>query len=272
MKQQEHTGLSFSLFCSKSVWHILLAKAIKPFLLKYKFFFVAYAIEFNYTCGENIRLTLWCKKNHAKNLSLKSDLFFKTFFLDTKLPSRDIKLPIDGIFLPFDFNTIRYGLFAPDSPNVVSGEFSNIIIDVLGENEIDDETIITFAIYLYLGLMRTQKDYNIREPLVAFTKVVPSDNGNISPQFLTDKYEAHKALLLEIYDEVIFGKRSSLKKNTPWLDRWLGLCEDRFNQDTEPAIVWASVSLLLSKQLGVSDNMNLLIDYFLKHVAARDIK
>ena len=140
--QQKLTWLRISLFTKKCNWHYLLV-AIESFVSQNSFSVVDFSVEFNFLCGENIRLAILVSEDSINELLSSIDDYFKRLFLDRNLSTDVISLPVPGIFKPFEQNTIQYGLFEishEKSTNEakLSTNLSRIIVSALRDDEIDD--------------------------------------------------------------------------------------------------------------------------------------
>ena len=215
--------LSISLFSNKANWHRLLNEAIAPFVqanpqLK------GYYVAFNYLSGENIRLTLLTHLGNEQALAAIADSHFKNYFEKAHLSQQPLKLPVDGCFMPFPANTIQYGLYPPLTISVddleaceLSINISKIIVAAL-QDEIDDETILTFAFYLQISLVKTI--YNtLRDADALFAIVTPANAFKADDNALSNL-----CLMKEIADDVMQIEEFDSELN--WLNGWIDDCKN----------------------------------------------
>ncbi len=273
--------LSTSLFCSKNHWNILLSDGIKPFIMSMpdEEELASFQIEFNYLNGENIRLALLTKVEQAETLAKKADTYFKKFFSISALPTNKPDLTDWGIFMPFPSNTIQYGLFKIDPLNLhdtktfsFQKELSLIIADGLSEENIDQETIITFAFYLHVALIKLIKDKNpatINELLQWYdTTAFHKTEEPMDMEFLKAKYEDNKEVLLEITEDII-KHPSSVNKVPDWLEGWMDLCEKELisytlkEGDKTLTQIHSRITYYINKQLGITEEMKWVLYYFI---------
>lgn len=214
--------LSVSLFCSKKNWNRVLSEAIAPFaqtnsLLK------GYTVEFNYLSGENIRLALLTDLGNEEGLVKTTDSYFKSYFEKARPPKAAAKLPVDGVFMPFPGNTIRYGLYP--AVTIVASELvqynlpivlSNILVAAL-QDEIDDETILTFAFYLQISIVKTiYKLVNNEDELFAIITSAhdfKADNNALSNLNLMQEI-TYDVMQTEEFDSELI-----------WLNGWIDDCK-----------------------------------------------
>lgn len=279
-KQQNLLWLTTSLFCSKSHWSYLISEGIKPFLSKIddQKSLKSYQLEFNYQYGDNIRLSLLAQSEQAKTLSKKADAYFKKFFSIAALPTNETNLTDRGIFMPIPPNTIQYGLYkiesiANEKQSYFQKELSLIIIEGLGKENIDQETIITFGFYLHIALIKLIKDKHeatVKELLQWYNSpALNVTDKEIDIEFIKAKYEDNKEVLLEITDDIM--KPPSFQEIPFWLKKWMKLCEDELNRDrrhnkeTNQMTINTNIINIINKHLGITEKMKTLLFYFIRH-------
>lgn len=279
--QENLLWLSTSLFCCKSHWNYLLREGVKPFLndTTHEKYLRSYQLEFNYLNGENIRLALLAKEDHAETLAKKTDNYFKNFFSISALPTNEPDLTDWGIFMPFPANSIQYGLYKVDPLNrndekdySFQRELSLLIAEGLGEENIDQETIITFAFYLHVALIKliTAKDPAITTELMQSYHTVPfhETDEHEDIEFMTAKYEDNKEVLQEIAEDIMKHTPSSTTVPS-WLERWMELCEAELISDSgqyqEKTLnnIHSRIIYFINKHLSITDKMRLVLYYFI---------
>lgn len=274
---QNSGWLSISLFCSREYQHILLYKGIKPFVKEAsdQLLLEAYQLEFNDTNGENIRLKLLTNQRNSKLLAEQASAYFKQFFIAVKLPFKEIQLPPDELFMPFNPNTVQYGLYTIVSSNDLKGcqletGFSHLMTEALENQVIDEETIITLGFYFHIGLLKVLKqrklDFAYKDVLLRYTDYASTDPGSMHTA-----YQESKAMLLEIYQDIMEQERYD---DIPWLERWMHLCEEELNRQIELAgnqlndIIQYRFIFLVHTHLDINKYINFLLWYFIKQVVA----
>lgn len=266
--------LSTSLYCLRDDWHLLLSEAINPFFTTNLDRIEALVLEFNYIGGENIRMALLTNEGNADRLSSEADLFFKNAFLRLPFHNKKIALPVQGLFLPFPNNSIQYGLYRGDYRNYrLQKELSLLMIEALSEESIDDETIVTFAFYLHISLMKVMLKYHTgsTEELLKLYHSSHSTGTEVSEfSLIKNKFEDNKDMLKEIFLDIM----NPVIENTPpnWLSNWEAAIEDKVKQAVKFCseaklaieVIHSRIAYLINKQLTISGSIELLLFYFIR--------
>lgn len=281
--QENLLWLSTSLFCCKSHWNYLLREGVKPFLndRTNEKYLRSYQLEFNYLNGENIRLALLAKEDHTETLAKKADNYFKNFFSISALPTTEPDLTHWGIFMPFPANSIQYGLYKVDPLNLndekdysFQKELSLLIAEGLGEESIDQETIITFAFYLHVALIKLIKD---KDPAITTelmqlynTTLFHQTEEDMDIEFIKAKYEDNKEVLQEIAEDIMQHTPSSATVPS-WLERWMELCEAElasYKREERGKFIKVHnhVFYLINKHLGIKNELKFLLNYFISQL------
>ena len=261
--------LSTSLFCCKNEWDKLFSSGIIPFLADEKTneFLNAYRIEFNYLSGENIRFLLLTKEKNAPKLAKHTDEYFRNYFFSTSLFTPEIKLPVNGIFMPFPANNIKYGLYPPETiinkekeNYIFSIHFSQIILDALKWNIIDNESILTFAFYLQLGLI---KAINIFYPGFAPDYV---DDKLLDVRIVKTQFEESRDTLQEIARDIMISRNGT--EISEWFVKWLASCKSEIkrHKDMEAKTLYSKLVFVIFKNLAITPQMNSMLSYFIERV------
>jgi hypothetical protein len=253
--------LSTSLFCNKCYWHTLLSLGLLPIVENFGDM-VAYEITFNYLSGENIRLGMLTEDKNAYTLSKAANDYFKVFFKNAELAMGESKLPVKGIFMPFPVNSIQYGLYLPlqqaEQYSSLSIGLSQIIINALKDDTIDDNTILTFAFYLQVGLIKV-----IGKGRINFTDMLnTTGNYDISIRNINQKeFTENRDVLIEITTDILHNNTDSPQ----WLKKWMMLCDKEINkaQNINPLNCYNKLVSLIYKQLGLDNNMRLMLTEFI---------
>jgi len=235
---------------------------------------VDFSVEFNFLCGENIRLAVLVLEDSVNEFVPAMDNYFKSFFAERKLRTTQMLLPVAGIFKPFEQNTIQYGLFDisnEKSQNEVklSANLSRVIISALKDDEIDDETIVTFGFYLHAAIFKISQDRSdlINEVKSYYINYSLVTEAEISIGLIDDKFKSNKQELINIYQNILIENQSDLPD---WMAGWIACIKDEIETystsltDILKAEKYYRIISIVNRQLGISRNSWLMISYFLR--------
>jgi hypothetical protein len=269
--------LNISLFSCKDNWHIILKKGINPFIeaMSNKKIMNKFQLEFNYYCGENIRMSLLTKHDLAHSLAKSADNYFRQFLSRKELSEKEIQLALDRIFMPFPCNTIQYGLYNFNDDDVENLDFkqslSELIIKVLGEQLIDEEILITFAFYLHISLLKItmmlSSDLHVEDRI--YKEVIYRDVSIMDYGFIKEKYNDNKGMLIEIYSDIM--EKETDESIPDWLNKWMELCKKQIRKNDNLKMnkiveIYKRIIYMVYKQLGINDKMESILSYFIQQV------
>ncbi|MXV13894.1 hypothetical protein [Hufsiella ginkgonis] len=261
-------GVSVSLFCVKRHFHHLLKKGVEVFLERHMSQVHDLEIRLSDIRGEHILLVLWCDNQQARTIAKNADLFFKDFFISYNFTVDEIVLPVPGIFMPFPANTVRYGLHIAKDRDPLRTKFSAILIEAMGSNEIDDESIITFAFYLYLGMIRKRRIVHFSHRNYNYAAVHQLTKPSVKhEEDLFNEYLLQEDLLVEIAREVMLSDEIIVAKSTSWMGAWLALCEPLTIGSPETAHDSHLVQII-NEQVGLGEESKMLLNCFLNNALA----
>ena len=271
--ENELIWLHSSVFSGKENWHRILEQ-IQIFidLWKPQHCIKEFRLEFNYLSGENIRFSILCRDDFKQLIAKKLDEYFTEFFLRADLSVRKQALPVNGVFLTHPANTIRYGLYDIVNGNPETEQInvvlSSSIIQALCHEPIDEESILTFAFYLYAGTLKAFRNCNkVFDGTLHYANLFNAIRADqIDIEIVKNKYEESKYLLSEIFDEIMRGIHIG-----PWLDSWILTCETEIKRRSGPLSsqedgltqIGSGFINSIYKHLGISENMKLMLDFFM---------
>jgi len=290
--KNNRTWLSISLFCCKSEWNRLFANGVIPFITANDLL-EAYTIEFNYTGGENIRLSLLTNRTNINELTKKAGEHFKAWFLKASPVTTEVSLSEEEDAL-FPANPVQFGLYpaleivTEEKENYsLSISLSQIILGALKEEVIDDETILTFAFYLTMCLIKVISSIHpgfINSLKPVFQPSAPSQAGNevtaMEPEeieavnalimdriTLNQKFEEYKAGLIEITGDVMNSVNET--DMLGWLKQWLNTCKTELNKPGENGDIITTYKRIIEtvyRNLGITAETNSQLYYFVQRV------
>ncbi len=281
---ENHIWLSTSLFCNKFHWNDILFNGIKPFLdhITHKKQLSRYEIAFDYSGGDNIRLALGTQHKYAEELAKETDEYFKKLFLQKDYPKQE-SVYFDSIFMPFPVNSIQYGLYKPvpvsESGNTLPYRFkktiSNMILNVLPDDTIDEEKILLFAFYLNIIYIKTLTKNNYNIDLTSFYQQNFVKKGvSITEDTLTETYEENKEILHEITAD-IFNPETLEDNQIFQFGDWIKLCEEDVTTGIHASKEYSAIHYtnylrtfyLITRQLAITDNMTAMLLYFIRQLS-----
>lgn len=261
--------LAASIFCNKSNWHKLLNDGILPFIST-EHDIINYTFSFNYLSGENIRLSLLTSQHNAPSLSKNMDNYFKAYFSKANLSRETIELPVNGIFIPFSANSIQYGLYPPVKITPSEKEsykmsiiLSEVLCKALKDNIIDNETILTFAYYLKMGLIKT---LTFVDPQF-LNNLKPSDKfpNGASDEINPLAFEDSKETLIEVAMDIF--QPTSETDIPEWFQDWLDGCKYFVNKNKlDLHTAFGEISTIINKHLALPIKMNNMLSHFIERV------
>jgi hypothetical protein len=273
------TWLSTSLFCLKSQWDELFSNGIVPFLLdnqQANALLEAYSIEFNYSGGENIRLSLLTLERNANDLTKKTQEYFTAYFLKSNYLLKESTSFEKNTSGSFPINTIQFGLYP--SLNITRKEkknhslsinLSRIILEGLKNDCINDENILSFAFYLQMGLIKIMKDIDpdfinmlksefimqsidlYEKDRISFSSIESLNSKLITGEInmsdyliqqdivINEKFEANKEILFEIAKEIMEPNAQS--NSFSWIEKWLIICKNEIDKAGQNNILTARI-------------------------------
>lgn len=261
--------LSVSLFCQLENWHILLNEGIKPFL---QMPFVQesareYDIRLGYQGGEHVALSLLTPLSHAERLAQTCDTYFTHYFrnhlFSVPVPSHYGK----ALFMPIPCNSVQFGLYSiineqeENLPVYTSCSLSKIMLTALAEESIDNETIVTFALYLYFSLIATiQASTNVEQNTLQgeLTRQLSSLPMEELSEIIHGRYLANKPTIDSIAADIFSGQPSDI----PWLNEWKTTCKKQQSKDI------MTLGSFIDMHLGLNQLHRASVYSFLKNTLA----
>lgn len=163
LKKGTAINLCVSLFYNSANWDMLLTEGVRPFLTQTKGL-LSYAINLSELRGNHIRLVLLVNQKAAKTIAGKAKHHFDDFIQRFPSDLRDFKKGNDSLlFMDFENNTIRYGLFDYWFPSTLfqsekfERQISLLIIQIFkefGKNVLKDlDEIIVQLLVIYFNTL-----------------------------------------------------------------------------------------------------------------------
>jgi len=253
--KSNHSNITVSIFYSRSAWHDLIASAIKPFIYneQNKNTDMTYYIYLCTNQGEHVTVVL--QRDKENKLEQKFIKYIEKFISKNKSTTKAIEYPLPGFFMDYPNNSVWADIdnlytFSPiECPSNIRYNLSQILIDALGDSEIETETIYTFLIYMQLGIIKSAYPAikTARNGAIILLKYL-SENEYIKQEVTIESqeydyediklsFENNKEILLEIIDDIwnAEGYQAELK----WVELWVNSCRQIFkNSDLNKSFIY----------------------------------
>lgn len=276
MKNKGNKWLSISVFVAKCNWHILLKDVIHPYInmLFDEDKIISFKLQFDYLCGENIRLALLVPNHLAYKVAKKTDIYFKAFFKKEQLLPISNEGPFNSVFMPYPQNTVQYGLYSTsilsesDDLLIFQQAISEAMIEVFADdNIIDDEIILTFGLYILFGCYKIIRSSNLlfEESCLALYKAQTESvkTLNIDHDLIQVKYDELSSNIDEIYADVMnpltYDNLIWLGKLEVALIKMIEVIRDKKHE----MVFFNQINFLLNQQLGLNDFSGMLLNIFI---------
>ena len=275
--QNHLTWLSTSLFCSRNEWKRVLNDGIDP-LLKTDICgrcLHAYLLEFNYLGGDNVRFSMLGKEDDHVSLIDHIEHFFRSTYCKPDGHSHEKAQISVGKVSVLPVSIRQYHLRYPvESENdldryLIPVHLSKLILAVLKEEDIDDETLLTFAYHLSMGLISALREISCEVlidlvPLYDFGSYANADSRDA---MFIESFEENKTMLFEIALDAITRTRQL----SIWMLEWISFLEGEIGRKeaalskTEHAVRFHNkVLFYIHKQLCLNERKSLALTYFTK--------
>jgi hypothetical protein len=254
------TKIVISIFYNRCGWHHLISICILR-LVKIRLVEEAnavYNLFLSRKRGDHITLVIICDKTLQEKVVF--DFNEEVYGFLARFPSVSLgsEVPVNGVFMNFPNNTIRYNLY--NLPNgkldtKMKGIVSKDILTCLSESEIDDEALFTFCFYTHLVIIKAFAiKYGLDqikcslELLISNTKnqddlTMAHESGIYADVLFND----NKEIFLEYYNEIFESDDISIK--TSVID-WQGIIEE--SDDPSLASSFSTISKSLLEQFDCS--------------------
>jgi hypothetical protein len=256
-------------------WNALTEKVIIPFLKEMtdSRLIYAYYVNFHYSLGNHVRLAFLTRANQADALTKKMDISLEPFFL------KHSNAPGAAPFIHYETS---HNIEKAYSPGSISFEqkTTDIILDALVNDEINEEIIFTLAYQLHLVLIKalmasTQPDLAFFARIYDFLYIkghlVTISDGFIKSLFEKDEGYYYETAC-EIFNHDLINNSDAIP---PYILAWYAACVEEINnlkrvcgaQDVET--IHRYITFQLNQQCGLSQNFKSLLYYFVWQILSR---
>lgn len=209
-------------------------------------------IEFNHLYGSNIRLFIQAAPAQTNLLKPQLQTFFSDNFPLQTIPGMPGKIPAGNDILL----SIRVLL-------------SDLMIEAFRSDPVNDETLLTVAMYLHLALLKNNKAANTIWSSIAATPVYINDQDTSINQ-LEEEYSTNKDLLFEIKSDCESDAAGSLPS---WLQIWMSGYKTILEKipDHQLMSIYRSTLYFMIKQLGITPPSITRLEFYIKKLACAEI-
>jgi len=259
-----------SIFYNQVAWHELLSGFISPYIQQNQNNILHWHLSLSTYRGEHVTLIIEPKQNNAQleeDFKKKADNFLANF----PSPMKAIEYPLNGFFMDYHSNTVEYNIEALYSTANNSGmlavkqQLSEIILQALGGQEIDIESIFSFIVYLQLGIIKAgftstkTARVNTLKLVLHLTTQDTSDNNDKTSEEETqrfiDLFEYNKEIFVEIVEDIWNKEKYDAELN--WMEQWENTCKE-YLQSSEFHTAFMLLSQIAYQQAGLNGDKILL--------------
>lgn len=255
----ESTWLSISIFCDTDNNYLVLDKGILPKIkqltgddiLKNWYF------KFNNTGGPNIKVPMLVQNTNLNNTVEGIAAYFKSCFY-TNVECTSKPLVIDDLYGLFPTNSIQFGLYEVanlyDNSNIkLKQAISELYIEALCKEPVDEETLLSFSLYLHLVAFKETAVFKGVGQIRAFLLDIAKPS-NTDAAIQKELINLLQAILADINSNTRYSDELS------WLNKWAKVCEsDYFLNDP------VEVFKLINQHLQLSEKVLNFLIYLLRY-------
>lgn len=235
-----------SIYYNRSSCHDLITNVIKPFIRQEQGNLETYFIYLGTSQGDH--LTFAAKPMDNNNFQQRFSILIEQFLLASPSASKVIEYPLQSFFMDYPNNSFLFNknkLIGHSQNNIVSDlikhQISKSIIDVFGNEEIDNESIYTFIIYMQLGIIRAANS-TIKQAHASSIHIKnylenQEDLEKNEMEIETIEYDhedfkllfdSNKEMLVEIIEQI--WTDTNYSSELTWLETWVLNCKQSINE------------------------------------------
>ncbi|HCN83946.1 MAG TPA: hypothetical protein DIT07_10065 [Sphingobacteriaceae bacterium] len=252
-----------SVFYIRSSWNNLFTQVIKPFIIQHQSNIKSWCIYFSSTHGDHITLAI----KTVDNVRIEKN-FLETAgnFLSLNPSEKNIiEFPLEDFFMDYPNNSIQFNKskslahsWDNSSQKDRQQAISKALIEALGNDVIDMESIYTFLIYMQLGIIQSAyPDIRIAcslapNILICWGNTEDIENEKADYEFtgLIQLFKNNKEIFRKIIKDVW---KEHYNSELRWLYEWESACRKFIKTDFSEEFI--SLSTLLCKHLGLNEKM-----------------
>jgi glycosyltransferase involved in cell wall biosynthesis len=268
---ERYHWITCSLFAPMTIWRGLLTQ-FHHLLEELKNEFLYFQVQINDDKGSNIRIALLAKAENKQKICDVLSLRFKPLL--SGFPIDDTKGKVDSIFLPYPTHVVEFDLYHVyydeklSDTYEVQQEISNLIIEVLKQDDIDLETITTFCFYVQVCLINAILKHPISEVdmVQMLSSHIPKNTNSIEAAS-----NENMEILAQITSDIICAEEQ--EDELSWITKWMAFCEKSIEKhlgqhDEETSTTkgtlktfYQSFVFRIHERMGLSDKSRTFLNY-----------
>jgi hypothetical protein len=205
--------ISLSVFFEKSHWPKIITEFLKRYITKYKANgdIGAFSVSFSSEQGGHIRLAFECTSDDQEQLADDFHDQLNSYLLLNPSPKPQQNYIGKAFFMDYYNNSIEYNLYQLDTVHNEINEIKSLVserfLNVFGEVEYDESSMLTFAIYIIMTFCNTWGDFYKEDIGLKIKGILGADGQNVDGLNVLFKpyynlFNENKEMIMAIYQEV----------------------------------------------------------------------
>ncbi len=236
-----------SIYYNRSSWHDLITNVIQPFIRQEQDNLEAYYFYFGTSQGDHVTFAARPQDN-TDNFQKRFSILLEQFLLSRPSASKVISYPLQSFFMDYPNNSFHFNknkLIAYSENTIVSDlikhHISKSIIDAFGSEEVDNESIYTFIIYMQLGIIRAanstfkqalessiQIENYLKNQEVWENNEIERETIEYDQEDFKLLFDNNKEMLVEIIGQI--WAETNYSSELSWLETWEFNCKQSINE------------------------------------------
>lgn len=273
MEKTSSATCTVSIYYDQAEWHHLILNFINPLLTRERISgkLKTYGLYLGNMRGDHIRLVINIAEEKTVFQEKLTELLhsFLTSHPSVKLKTQEY--PIKGFFKDYENNSFWFDKYSSvfiidEHAENINQRISECIIKALGGQEIEQEMIYTFMVYMQLGAIKAAypdikaAGSKMDELISYLDEPVETDeetlgDSTVYSNELTHLFENNKSTLVEILGDV--WNENGYEEEIAWMESWVTICKLYIGQ-ADFRVCYISLSKLIYRHLGFALDTYLL--------------
>lgn len=273
MEKISNSTCTVSIYYDQAEWHHLILNFINPLFNSERLSgkLKTYGLYLGNMRGDHIKLVISIAEEKIVFQERLTELLHSFLTSHPSVKRKTQEYPIKGFFKDYENNSFWFDKYSSvfiidDQAENINQRISECIIKALGRQEIEQEMIYTFMVYMQLGAIKAAyPDIKIArskmDALISYLEdpVEPEDeafgDSTAYSQELTHLFENNKGILVEILGDV--WNENGYEEEIAWMESWVAICKLFIGQEDFRAC-YISLSKLIYRHLGFAMDTYLL--------------